>query len=229
MYRHEWKTLMIGLLLFPMLSGCGPRPGKTANRVNNEQAAAIAEIQKLDGKVSFDEDAVGKPVFAVDFNETHIGDDDLKAIEGLTELKTLILSHTQVTGAALKHIEGLTQLRSLLLHDTRVTDAGLGHIKDLVHLRDLTLDDTQVTDAGLKQLGRLVELKRLGLDGTGITDDGLKQLKGLKALEGLGVLGTKVTPAGCKELKQDLPNLHDIWSNEDGDQPRGKIRGQDLP
>jgi hypothetical protein len=194
-------------------------PGETAYGGNKEQAAAIAEIQRLGGKVTFDEETAGKPVYGVDFSETHIGDDALKTVEGLPELKALILAHTRVTDAGLKHIEGLTQLRTLLLEDTRVTDAGLEHIKTLVHLDDLILDDTQVTDAGLKVIGGLVELRRLSLGDTRITDEGLKQLRGLTALWGLGVIGTQVTPAGRKELKQALPNLQALYPKDDADQP----------
>jgi hypothetical protein len=194
------------------------RSGKTTIPPNHPQAAAIAEIQRLGGNVTLDEDAPGKSVYAVNFGETHIGDDDLRTVEGLTELKVLILAGTQVTDAGLKYIEGLTQLRGLLLDHTRVTDAGLKHIKTLVHLKDLMLDNTQVTDAGLKQIGGFVELKRLGLNDTRITDDGVKQLRGLKALESLSVMGTQVTPAGRKDLKQALPNLSNLWPKDDGDQ-----------
>ena len=217
-YPHELKTLMTGLSLLAALLGCGRRSGETAKPPNQEQAAAIAEIQRLGGKVTFDEEAPGKPVSGVDFSDTHIDDGAVKVVEGLTELKSLTLAHTQVTDAGLKHIEGLTKLRSLLLHDTRVTDAGMEHIKALVHLQYLILDDTQVTDASLKQIGGLMELRHLGLDNTRISDEGLKQLRGLKALWGLNIVGTQVTPTGRKELKQALPNLHALYPKDDGDQ-----------
>jgi membrane-associated protease RseP (regulator of RpoE activity) len=190
----------------------------TAGRPNKDEAAAIDSIQQLGGKITLDEDAPGKPVYGVNFSDTHIGDDDLKTVEVLPQLKALILARTKVTDTGLRHIEGLTQLRSLLLEDTRVTDAGLAHIKPLVHLTDLMLDNTQVTDAGLKQIGGLVELRRLGLDDTPITDEGLKQLRGLKALWGLSIMGTKVTAAGRKELKQAMPNLQALFPKDGEDQ-----------
>ncbi len=187
----------------------------SAHPLTAEQAAMTAEIRKLGGKVTFDDDAPGKPIFAVNFSEVPIGDEALKSIAGLTELKVLLLGFTQVTDAGLKHIEGLTELRSLLIDHTRVTDAGLEHIKPLVQLNTLMLDSTKVTDAGLKQLSGLVELKRLGLNNTQITDDGLKQLSGLRDLNSLSIMGTKVTPAGRAELKQALPSLQDIWPKDE--------------
>ena len=104
MYRRELKMLMMQFLLVPMLMGCGARPGETASRPNKEQATSIAEIQKLGGKVTFDEEAPGNPIYAVNFYDIDIGDDALKYVAGLKELKTLILAHTQVTDAGLKHI-----------------------------------------------------------------------------------------------------------------------------
>lgn len=194
-------------------------PSKTAIPPTHPQAAAIAEIQRLGGEVTFDEDLPGKPVYAVNFSETHIGNDDLKSVESLRELKVLTLSNTRVTDAGLKRIAGLMELRTLLVYYTRMTDAGLEHVKGLVHLEFLDLSETRVTDAGLKSIEGLSELVSLSLDDTRITNEGLKQLKGLKHLERLYVLGTKITPAGFKELRHALPNLHGMGNDFD-DIPR---------
>ena len=56
---------MMGLLLLSAFSGCGTRQSETAHTPNKPQAAAIAEIQRLGGKVKFDEEAAGKPVSTV--------------------------------------------------------------------------------------------------------------------------------------------------------------------
>ena len=73
-----------------------------AAEADPEQADAIAEIQKLDGKVIIDEKSLGQPVVSVD------------------------LANTDVTDAGLKPLIGLTKLQSLNLRQTQVTDAGLG-------------------------------------------------------------------------------------------------------
>ena len=46
------------------------RGSTAAERISEEQA--IAEIQKLGGKVTFDEKSAGKPVIAVDFRRTQV-------------------------------------------------------------------------------------------------------------------------------------------------------------
>jgi internalin A len=50
------------------------------------------------------------------------------------------------------HLHGLTELRWLDLSSTQVTDAGLVHLHGLTRLQDLNLGRTQVTDAGVAEL-----------------------------------------------------------------------------
>jgi Leucine-rich repeat (LRR) protein len=54
----------------------------------------------------------------------------------------------------LEHIKGLTQLRTLDLSRTEVTDAGLEHLKGLVHLESLDVGDSKVEGAGLEELSK---------------------------------------------------------------------------
>jgi len=49
---------------------------------------------------------------------------DFAQFKGLTQLRVLGLSGTQVTDAGLQHLKGLTQLRKLYLNNTKVTNAG---------------------------------------------------------------------------------------------------------
>ena len=67
----------------------------------NPREAAIAEIERLGGKVRFDVNTLNKTVFSVNFYETKITDDDLKNLAELRELKALILGGTRVTDAGL--------------------------------------------------------------------------------------------------------------------------------
>ena len=152
------------------------------NPPSSREAVAVAEIQRLGGKVLFDEKAAGRPVYSVNFGQTGITNDAMKSVEELPELKVLILDDTKVTDAGLKCIRQLPQLRSLLLMNTGVTDAGLKNLKTLVHLETLLLDNTRVSDTGLEQIGGLTELRRLSLSGTRITDAGLKHLRRLNDL-----------------------------------------------
>ncbi len=90
-------------ILFPLLMlALSPAPVVSwAAEPNEDQAKAIAEIEKLGGKVTVDEKSPGKPAISVD------------------------LTGPQVTDTALIHLKGLTNLQSLELWHTKVTDAGL--------------------------------------------------------------------------------------------------------
>ncbi len=53
-----------------------------------------------------------------------MGDEGLKHLEGLTQLRTLALQHTKVTNAGLAHLAGLSQLKYLGL-DIKVTGVAI--------------------------------------------------------------------------------------------------------
>ena len=72
----------------------------------NEEAAAIAEITRLGGRVKVDETQPGKPVVSVN------------------------LIGTQVTDARLVHIEVLGNLKVLVVHGTHVSDAGVKQLHE---------------------------------------------------------------------------------------------------
>jgi len=81
-----------------------------------------------------------------------------------------------VGDAELKAIEGLTNLRRLVLYGSNVTDKGCASIATIPSLRELELSQTQVTDRGLDELGKLPEIEKVFLRNIGpaLTDDAVK-------------------------------------------------------
>jgi hypothetical protein len=178
------------------------------------QAAAIAAIEKLGGKVHFDQHNAERPPIAVSFFENPtVVDADLKSLDDLTSLLEVTLDATQVTDAGLSHLKTLPNLGSLSLTRTRVTDDGLAHLAGLSRMEILGLHGTNVTDKGLVHLKGLTRLNMLSLDNTRITDAGLEQLKGLANLCTLNLDGTKVTDAGLAHLSA-LTSLRDLRLRE---------------
>lgn len=76
----------------------------------------------------------------------------------------------------LKVLEGLTNLQTLGLYGANVTDKGAETIATLKSLRELELSQTQITDAGLETLSKLRNLEKLFIRNVGdkVTDEGVK-------------------------------------------------------
>jgi len=113
---------------------------------------ALEFVKKLNGKVTHDENAPGKPVIALDLYLRQVTDEGLKRLAGLTNLTSLSLGSTQVTDAGMKELDGLSNIRTLILVFTQVTDAGLKELAALTNLTTLHLRGTRVSDVGLKEL-----------------------------------------------------------------------------
>ena len=121
MSRIALLILVLGLLVAFSPSGLAAGP-------NSEQARAIADIERLRGKVIYDYKAPGRLVEAVDFSGTKVTDAGLEHLKGLTTLQGLILAGTKVGDAGMEHLKGLTNLRWLVLSGTKVSDAGMKHL-----------------------------------------------------------------------------------------------------
>ncbi len=148
-----------------------------------KQERAIAEIEKLGGKVEVDIKRTDRSVVGVN------------------------LKHTKVIDASLELLKGLSTIERLYLRETRVTDDGMIYIKGLTNIEVLELRRTKVTDKALEHIKGFARLRTLDLAGTEITDKGLEQLKALKQLETLDVSDTKVTAPGIDDLQKALPKL----------------------
>ena len=168
MNRIAPLMLVLGLLLAVVGSGW-------AAEMNPEQAKAVAEIEKLGGKVIVDEKS--QAVIGVSLRKTEVTDAGLVHLKGLTNLEELDLGKTKVTDAGLEHLQGLTKLQWLSLQDTKVTAAGLVHLEGLTKLQWVGLAETKVTDAGLAHLKKLTKLQSLYLGETQVTNEGVKKLQ----------------------------------------------------
>lgn len=196
------KLVLLVCPLFTLICGLGAEgpsvDQKTADAKaspETDQAAAIAAIEKLGGKIEVDLEDPDRPVIGMDFSGCdgdRLTDGDLAILEGLTRLQRLSLHSCGITDAGLEYLGGLTELRSLNLDGANITDAGL------TQLQALSIGDTVVTDVGMEHLKGLKQLRTLDLGYSGVTDAGLEHLAGLKQLHGLDLTGTGVTDAGME-------------------------------
>lgn len=139
----------------------------------------------------------------LDMDECPIGDEGLKHIGAMRNLRLLYVSGTGVTDEGLRNLGRLTSLEGLHLGKTDIRGKGLAHLGCVASLRWLFLNSTPIDDAHLPQVVRFKGLKVLDLSYSGITDRGLACLAGLGELECLylhGLYGKAITERGLESL-----------------------------
>jgi len=124
-----------------------------------------------------------------------IGDEGVKRMAPLTQLKHLRLNNTTIKDP--KCFEALVNLESLDLGDAYVLDSSLAPLANMKNLRRLNLLGTLITDEGLKHLRELTAMEDLDLYGVRITDSGMESLRKLTALRRLNLLGAQITDASA--------------------------------
>jgi hypothetical protein len=139
------------------------------------------------------------------------GDEGLKNLADLHELRRLDFVRAPITNAGLQQLPRLEFLRCLRIEETQVTDAGLKMLPELSELTELRLEGTvsghELGDASLPQLKRQPALRTLILYGTAFTDQGLSQLASLPTLREVYLLSTNVSQDTLKTFKSRNPNI----------------------
>ena len=79
---------------------------------NQDEAKAVAEIEKLGGTVTVDDKSTDKPVIGVSLSNTKATDPSLEYLKGLKEIRSLSLGNTKVTDSGFKPPQGIDQTRS---------------------------------------------------------------------------------------------------------------------
>ena len=114
--------------------------------------------------------------------------DDLKPLEGLTQLLSLRAAINKVKDA--KPLSRMTKLDRLDLSRSLVED--LAPIGNMTDLTEIALDDTPVSD--LTPLAKCTKLERISIKNTRVTN--LQPLVGLRKLKSLAIAGSPVTDTG---------------------------------
>lgn len=137
-----------------------------------------------------------------------LNNDALEPVGALTNLTWLSLAISSVSDEGISKLSRCTQLNTLILQDTLVTGTGLKHLKCSENMQYLTLTGCPLTHSGIAEIARFKRLRDLDLKRTPVSDVDLKHLKQLAALRSLNLYGTKVTEAGVGELQKALPKCN---------------------
>lgn len=157
--------------------------------------------------------------------------EDLKPLQKLSNLKTLILDDCQLEEYALTAIKDITTLEKLDAHNTGLTDTGMNAIRGLKKLKILSIHiNPEITDAGMQNLNDMTQLEQVNLarldisdkgikfvennpnlnylkiSETGVSDASLPLLKALKQMTNLYVKKTNLSETGIQELQDAFPS-----------------------
>ncbi len=193
-----------------------------------------ALVTKQGGKFTRDEDAVDKPIVAIDLTNCKITDVDLGSLRTATRLEKLNLAGcTEITDAGLPYLAGLTTLEEVDLRGTKVKGDGLVRLKGLTRLTRLYLpENAQFTARQLapvaalpgleilsfklpkqdgilvfRMLSKIPRLKEVNFTDVALTNRHLDFVKNLKNLETLVLSRSeRLSDRGLTNLK-GLENL----------------------
>lgn len=109
----------------------------------------------------------------------YVSDTGMSHVSELKQLRALVVKFTPIGDESVASLNGLSELRSLILYDTDVTDAGLNHVVEIPSLSTLDLRRSAVGDGGLLVLAESRSLVNLlvTVDGSKITEDGVDRLR----------------------------------------------------
>jgi Leucine-rich repeat (LRR) protein len=147
----------------------------------------------------------------LDFSGSEITDAGLERLSRLTNLESLTFNASRITENGLRHLQHLANLRTLKI-DNRVNDAGLEHLAGLTRLESLSFQGPEITDAGMQHLRRLTHLQRLTFHAPAVSDSALTPLEELACLDSLTFNSLWVTDKGLERLEKALPNTQIIAS-----------------
>jgi Leucine-rich repeat (LRR) protein len=144
----------------------------------------------------------------VHFSNGQLSDKSLAVFGQMPGLKTLSLQGNSFGDDGLKHLAGLKELRALYVGMNRQTikDAGVQSLSGLTALEHLDLQGASLTDKGVAALKHLKEMRSLDMNGPAITDESVEYLLGMTKLQHLNVSNTGLTEKGVERLLA-LPDL----------------------
>ncbi len=138
---------------------------------------------------------------SLDLSHGKFSDFGLEVVGTMSSLSSLKLSNQPISNRYLSMLSQLLQLESLDLDGTPISDEGLRAIENLPKLTHLNISQTAITDQGLASVGKAVNLQWLDMSSTRFTDKGIVNLNSLKKLEHLKMINWKVRGTSLRHLE----------------------------
>ena len=231
-YRFSLRTFLLVVTILSLWLGLKLSRDARLDRALSHIRSSGGRVKTMDRQPDFpwglwkyryqvDYYGLGKPLSEQDFSRLEVF--------APSSLYRLDVSNTGITDEDLKFIEGHTQLRILSLANetyasggvipdrpqNRITDAGLARLGQLKNLQGLNLQGLDITDDGLKILAAMPHLKWVYLDGTRVAGPGLAHLRTHEDLRMLELNACNLMPSGYQKLIQ-IPGLSSLGLSNTG-------------
>lgn len=147
-------------------------------------------------------------VLQLDNADNKLTDAGMVKIAKLTQLEHIRIRGGSIGDEGLKTLSTMPNLRMLNLPQGKFTDAGLAQLKQMPRLDSLRIGSPKVTDEGIAALKDFPSLRSVHLIDIPITDRGLADLQSIPKLDSLYLDGAHISDAAVDELFAKHPNLH---------------------
>ncbi|MEM6474067.1 MAG: protein kinase, partial [Planctomycetota bacterium] len=114
-----------------------------------------------------------------------VKDEDVEVLASLTQLESLLLSNTQVTGKCFPLLAGMESITNLEFADSQIQDEYLSGLKYFPNLKQVSFSNNPIDGSGLSGLAENKNLVKLDFTDTPLKDRYLESLRGLDALQSL--------------------------------------------
>lgn len=208
-------NLLYQMQIQSQLAACSPQEQQAVDELRKSignsfqlkiEAGAVTELRVLGGVDAGRVDAALKGLTNLrnlDFSGSDLGPKGLPNLRHLARLERLWFSGGDIADAGLASMQPLPGLVNLGFYCCRgITDDGLAHLKGLQHLKGLWVYREDYPKPGQPGTPR-------------VTDAGMNHLKGLTDLANLNLMGQAITDAGLECLK-GLTNLSELYLSGDG-------------
>lgn len=155
----------------------------------------------------------------LDVADTAFSDDHVRHLRGLSRLKSLVLSKTDITDAALTPLAGMS-IESLFLAHTDISAAALDLVVKMPALQTLDVAHTRVQDnvTALASAGQLEWLVLTGVDLSEAGEAELRTFLEMPKLRRLTMRQTQIDDDLVGRLKRERPEMM-VEAQEDSGSP----------
>ena len=146
---------------------------------------------------------------SLNIETAHVGDDHLKALAQLPNLKTLYAPRS-LGDDGVKHLAKIASLEVLVLPESGITGKGLAPLGALENLDHLTINMKRLDEKALPAIARLKGLSGLRMTQTQLSGENLTALGQLPNLKFLSVESKMITAPGLLRLVNQFDSLETL-------------------